>query len=58
MTFLDPRADSARHDLGELLVIVFIFVFCGATSCDEMVANGRAKELVFNVFPPLVDVRA
>ena len=29
----DPRADNARHDLGELLVVAFVAVLCGATSC-------------------------
>ena len=46
----DPRAENARHDLGELLVIAFIAVLCGATSCAEMAAFGRAKERVFNGF--------
>ena len=38
----DPRAENTRHDLGELLVIAFISVLCGATSCAEMAAFGRA----------------
>jgi hypothetical protein len=46
----DPRADNARHDLGELLVIAFVSVLCGATSCAEMAAFGRAKEGVFRSF--------
>jgi hypothetical protein len=46
----DPRAENARHDLGELLIIAFISVLCGATSCAEMAAFGRAKERVFNGF--------
>jgi predicted transposase YbfD/YdcC len=46
----DPRAENARHNLGELLVIAFISVLCGATSCAEMAAFGRAKERVFNGF--------
>ncbi|WP_140849448.1 ISAs1 family transposase [Paracoccus sp. FO-3] len=46
----DPRAENARHDLGELLVIAFVSVLCGATSCAEMAAFGRAKERVFNGF--------
>ena len=25
----DPRAENARHDLGELLVIAFVSVLCG-----------------------------
>jgi len=27
----DPRAGNTRHDLGELLVIAFVSVLCGAT---------------------------
>lgn len=46
----DPRADNARHDLGELLVIAFVSVLCGATSCADMAAFGRAKESVFKDF--------
>jgi predicted transposase YbfD/YdcC len=46
----DPRAENARHDLGELLVIAFVSVLCGATSCAEMSAFGRAKENVFRNF--------
>jgi len=46
----DPRAGNTRHDLGELLVIAFVSVLCGATSCAEMAAFGRAKESVFRDF--------
>ncbi|MBW7057961.1 ISAs1 family transposase [Paracoccus bogoriensis] len=46
----DPRAGNIRHDLGELLVIAFVSVLCGATSCAEMAAFGRAKESVFREF--------
>ena len=46
----DPRAENARHDLGELLVIAFVSVLCGATSCAEMSAFGRAKENIFKDF--------
>jgi predicted transposase YbfD/YdcC len=46
----DPRAENTRHDLGELLVIAFVSVLCGATSCAEMAAFGRAKECVFRGF--------
>jgi hypothetical protein len=49
----DPRAENARHDLGELLVIAFVSVLCGAASCAEMAAFGRAKESVFRDFPKL-----
>jgi predicted transposase YbfD/YdcC len=46
----DPRAENARHDLGELLVIAFVSVLCGATSCADMAAFGRAKENIFRDF--------
>lgn len=46
----DPRAENTRHDLGEHAVIAFISVLCGATSCAEMAAFGRAKER-FSGFP-------
>lgn len=46
----DPRAENTRHDLGELLVIALVSVRCGATSCAEMAAFGRAKESVFRGF--------
>jgi hypothetical protein len=46
----DPRADNARHDLCELLVLGFVAVLCGATSCAEMADFGRAKEHVFRGF--------
>jgi len=46
----DPRAENVRHDLGELLVIAFVSVLCGATSCAEMAAFGRAKENIFRDF--------
>ena len=46
----DPRASNARHDLGELLVIAFVSVLCGSSSCVEMAEFGRAKENVFRDF--------
>lgn len=46
----DPRAENARHDLGELWVVAFVSVLCGATSCAEMSAFGRAKESIFREF--------
>lgn len=46
----DPRTENARHDLGELLVIAFLSVLYGATSCAEMAAFGREKESVFRGF--------
>ena len=39
----DPRAENTRHDLAEILLIAFLSVLCGATSCCEMTAFGRAK---------------
>lgn len=39
----DPRADNARHDLVELLVVAFLAVLCGATNCSEMAEFGRTK---------------
>ncbi len=46
----DPRAENARHDLGELLIIAFISVLCAETSGGEIAAFGRAKERFFNCF--------
>lgn len=46
----DPRADNARHDLSELLVIAFVAVLCGATTCAGMAVFGRAKESLFRDF--------
>ncbi|MGB7318015.1 MAG: transposase family protein, partial [Planktotalea sp.] len=43
----DPRADNARHNLCELLVVAFVAVLCGATNCAEMATFGRAKEHFF-----------
>lgn len=43
----DPRADNARHDLCELLVVGFVAVLCGTTSCAQMADFGRTKESVF-----------
>ena len=46
----DPRAENARHELGELLVVAFVAVLCGATSCAEMSSFGRAKTHIFREF--------
>jgi len=46
----DPRAENARHDLRELLVVAFVSVLCGATSCAEMSSFGRAKAHIFRGF--------
>ena len=46
----DPRADDARHDLCELLVVGFVAVLCGATNCAGMAAFGIAKQHFFRDF--------
>ena len=45
----DRRADNARHDLGELLVIAFVAVLCGATTCAGMAMFDRAKAFLQQV---------
>lgn len=40
----DPRADNARHELVEVLFIVFLATLCGATSCSDMEEFGLSKE--------------
>ena len=40
----DPRADNARHNLLEMLVVALAASLCGATSCEDMAEFGRAKE--------------
>ena len=47
----DPRASNARHDLGELLVIAFVSVLCGSSSCAEMAAFGPRKRTSFQGLP-------
>lgn len=46
----DPRADNARHDLLELLVIALAATLCGAESCSDMADFGRAKEGLLRLF--------
>ena len=46
----DPRAENVRHDLGEILIIAFIAVLCGAQGCAEMAQFGRAKLKFFKRF--------
>jgi hypothetical protein len=41
----DPRASNARYDLGEVLVIAFVSALGGSSSCAEMAAFGRAKNM-------------
>jgi predicted transposase YbfD/YdcC len=49
-TLPDPRAENARHDLLELLVIALAAVLCGATSCSEMEEFGLSKEGLLRLF--------
>jgi predicted transposase YbfD/YdcC len=46
----DPRADNARHDLLEILVIALAAVLCGAEGCADMAEFGRAKEAALRLF--------
>ena len=46
----DPRAENVRHDLGEILIIAFIAVLCGAQGCAEMAEFGRVKLKFFKRF--------
>ena len=46
----DPRADNVRHDLGEMLMIAFVAVLCGAQGCAEMAEFGRVKLKFFKRF--------
>lgn len=39
----DPRAENTRHDLVEILMVAFVAILCGATSCSEMAEFGRTK---------------
>src|SRR5215831_2430125 len=40
----DPRADNARHDLLDVLLIALAAVLCGAESCADMADFGQSKE--------------
>jgi predicted transposase YbfD/YdcC len=46
----DPRAENARHDLSEVLVIALAAVLCGAEGCADMEEFGRAKEGLLRQF--------
>jgi predicted transposase YbfD/YdcC len=46
----DPRAQNARHDLLEILVIALAAVLCGAEDCSDMAEFGRSKEWLLRVF--------
>ena len=41
---VDPRAENARHDLGEILFIALAAMLCGAESCADMALFGRSKQ--------------
>src|SRR5271167_3913989 len=40
----DPRADNARHELLDVLLIALAAVLCGAESCADMADFGQSKE--------------
>jgi predicted transposase YbfD/YdcC len=46
----DPRADNARHDLLEVLVIALAATLCGAESCSDMADFGQSKEGLLRLF--------
>jgi predicted transposase YbfD/YdcC len=46
----DPRADNARHDLVDVLVIALAAVLCGAEGCADMAEFGCAKEGLLRQF--------
>jgi predicted transposase YbfD/YdcC len=46
----DPRADNARHDLVEVLVIALAAMLCGAETCSDMAEFGQAKEDLLRQF--------
>jgi predicted transposase YbfD/YdcC len=41
---VDPRAENARHDLLEILVIALAATLCGAEGASDMAKFGRMKE--------------
>lgn len=46
----DPRADNARHNLVDILVIALAAVLCGADSCADMAEFGSAKQALLRQF--------
>src|SRR5262245_5536851 len=40
----DPRADNAKHELLDVLLIALAAVLCGAESCADMADFGQSKE--------------
>jgi len=49
----DPRARNARHELMDVLFVALAAVLCGAETCCDMAAFGRAKEALLRQFLPL-----
>ena len=49
----DPRARNARHELMDVLFVALAAVLCGAETCCDMAAFGRAKEGLLRQFLPL-----
>ena len=46
----DGRATNVRHGLGEILLIAFAAMLCGAQSCVDMAEFGRAKREALGEF--------
>jgi predicted transposase YbfD/YdcC len=46
----DPRAENARHELLDILVIALAAVLCGAEDCSDMAEFGEAKETLLRQF--------
>jgi predicted transposase YbfD/YdcC len=46
----DPRAENARHELLDILVIALAAVLCGAEGCADMADFGKAKEPLLRQF--------
>jgi predicted transposase YbfD/YdcC len=46
----DPRADNARHNLVDILVIALAAMLCGADSCADMAEFGSAKQALLRQF--------
>ena len=53
----DPRADNARHDLTEILVVALAAMLCGAEGCADMADFGQAKEGLLRRFLRLERLR-
>ena len=46
----DPRAENARHELVEVLLIALAATLCGAEAASDMAVFGRSKEGVLRQF--------